>query len=49
MAVGAVEARHMTVLAALASQQLGLAPPLPPWPSSGFASLAGAIAPGAGI
>jgi len=49
MAVGAVEARHMTALAALASQLLGLGSPLPPWPSSGFASTAGAIAPGAGM
>jgi len=49
MAVGAIEARHMTVLASLASNQPGLAPPLAPWPVSGFASLAGAIAPGTGL
>jgi len=49
MAVGAVEARHMTALASLASHQPGLGSPLPAWPSSGFASTAGAISPGAGM
>jgi len=56
MSVGAVEAMHMTVLAGLAasaasaaSRPPGPASPLIPWPSSGFASAAGAIAPGSGM
>jgi hypothetical protein len=49
MAVGAVEARHMTVLAGLESEQPGPVPSLSPWPGSGFASTAGAMAPGTGL
>jgi hypothetical protein len=49
MAVGAVEAKHMTVLAGLASGPPGTVPSLTPWPGGGFASTAGAMAPGTGL